>query len=260
MTTMFRPRVIPVLLLDGAALVKTIRFGPGKYIGDPVNAVKLFNDLLVDELVFLDISATKENRTISTVLIEDIGDEANMPFAVGGGIRTIEDIRRVLAAGAEKVVLNAHAVDHPEFVREATETFGSSTVSVCMDVKRTWLGSQRVFQHASKQSSRYAPLEYAKLLQDMGAGELILQSVERDGTMEGYDLALIKAISEAVSIPVVALGGAGELSDLAAGYFKGYASALAAGSLFVYQSRKRGVLINYPSTEKIRDMFKTAAN
>lgn len=257
---MFRPRIIPVLLLDGPALVKTVRFGRGNYIGDPVNAVRLFDDLEVDELVFLDITASRENRTISTALVEEIGGEANMPFAVGGGIRTLEDIRRLLAAGAEKVVLNAHALEHPAFVRDAAEAFGSSTITVCMDVKRTWLGSERVYRHASGETSRYTPLEYAKMLQDMGAGELILQSVDRDGMMEGYDLALVKSVSAAVSIPVVALGGAGSLSDLADAYFKGYASALAAGSLFVYQSRKRGVLINYPSARHVRDLFKTTGS
>lgn len=252
---MFRPRVIPVLLLDGQALVKTIGFGASKYIGDPVNAVRLFNDLLVDELVFLDITATRQHRTISTALIEEIGGEANMPFAVGGGIRTVADIRRAVGAGAEKVVLNAHALDHPEFVRAAADDFGSSTIAVCMDVKHKWLTGNRVFRHASRQTGDLSPVDYAKLVERMGAGELIVQSVDRDGMMEGYDLPLIRTISESVSIPVVALGGAGEVSDLVAGYFEGYASALGAGSLFVFQSKRRGVLINYPSPAVIDNMF-----
>lgn len=257
---MFRPRIIPVLLLDGRALVKTVRFGGGKYIGDPINAVRLFNDLRVDELIFLDISATKERRTISTNLIEEIGDEANMPFAVAGGIRTLDDIRHAIGAGAEKVVLNSHALDDPAFIRAATDTFGSSTISLCMDVKHTWLGSSRVYRHATRQTCPEGPVEYAKRVQELGAGELIVQSVDRDGTMQGYDLPLVRAVSEAVAIPVVALGGAGELSDLAAGYFEAYATGLAAGSLFVYQSRKRGVLINYPSADAIRAMFKSPRN
>jgi cyclase len=253
---MFGPRIIPVLLVNGRSLVKTVRFGAGKYIGDPVNAVKLFNDLRVDELVFLDISATKEKRTISTALIEEIGGEANMPFAVGGGIGSLEQIRKAIAAGAEKVVLNSQALADPTFVRAASDAFGSSTISVCVDVKRALFGGNRVYCHATKQTSARAPLEYVKLIEQMGAGELIVQSVDRDGVMEGYDLALVKAVSQAVGIPVVALGGAGELSDLKSGYYDGLASALAAGSLFVYQSRKRGVLINYPSAETAKSMFK----
>lgn len=235
---MFRPRVIPVLLLDGHALVKTLRFGSSTYIGDPVNAVKLFNDLRVDELVFLDITAAREKRVISTSLIEDLGGEANMPFAVGGGIGSVDSIRRAIAAGAEKVVLNASALESPDVVRAAAGAFGASTISVCMDVKKAWLGKDRVFRHWSGQTSDLAPVDYAKLVEKMGAGELIVQSVDRDGTMQGYDVPLIRSVSESVSIPVVALGGAGELADLAAGYFDGCASALGAGSLFVFQSRK----------------------
>lgn len=252
---MFMPRIIPVLLLDGQALVKTTRFGTRRYIGDPINAVKLFNDLKVDELVFLDISASRQGRTVSTSLIEQIGGEANMPFAVGGGIRRLEDIRAAIGAGAEKVVLNASVLEKPDFLRDAAESFGSSTISVCMDVKRTLFRGNRVFQHWSRRSTGLDPVAHAKSLQALGAGELIVQSVDCDGMMEGYDLSLIRAVSEAVSIPVVALGGAGSLPDLAAGYFEGFASALGAGSLFVYQSRKRGVLINYPSRAVMRGIF-----
>jgi cyclase len=255
-TPMFRPRVIPVLLLDGRALVKTVRFGAGRYIGDPINAVKLFNDLRADELVFLDITATREKRVVSSSLIEQIGGEANMPFSVGGGIRSLDNVRKALAAGAEKVIINSFALDQPDFVRAAADTFGSSTVAVCMDVRRTWFKGERVFRHSSKKSSGLHPVEYAKRIEGLGAGELIVQSVDRDGMMQGYDLSMIRAISEAVSIPVVALGGAGQVSDLVAGYVEGCASALGAGSLFVYQSSKRGVLINYPAPKVIQDMFK----
>lgn len=255
---MFRPRVIPVLLLDGPALVKTVRFGAGKYIGDPVNAVKLFNDLGVDELVFLDISASREKRTIPTTLIEQIGGEANMPFAVGGGIRTLQHVRTAIASGAEKVILNDAALNDPDFVRAAADAFGSSTIAVCMDVKRGMFAGARVFSHAARKLSGRDPVEYAKSIERLGAGELIVQSVDRDGIMDGYDIPLLKAISEAVAIPVVALGGAGDVADLARAHFEGFASAVAAGSMFVYQSRKRGVLINYPSPEKIKKTFMRA--
>ena len=253
---MFVPRVIPVLLLQGRGLVKTIKFNDGKYIGDPINAVKLFNDLKADELIFLDILATKGKREILHDLVADIGSQANMPFAVGGGIKTLNDIQNVIAKGAEKVVINSHALRCPDFIRDAASNFGSSTISVCMDVKATWLGAKKVWSHASQKATNYDPVAYARLMQDLGAGELIVQSVDQDGVMGGYDIPLIKAISEAVTIPVVALGGAGCLADISTVCKDGYASAVGVGSLFVYQSSKRGVLINYPSRSDIRTLFR----
>lgn len=253
---MFIPRIIPVLLLHGRGLVKTIKFKDNKYIGDPINAVRLFNDLKADELIFLDILATKDKRVISFDLISDIGAEANMPFAVGGGIKTLDDIQRIISMGAEKVVINSHALQSPDFIRDAADNFGTSTISVCMDVKTTWFGGKKVWAHSNKRASRFDPVDYAKLMQDQGAGELIVQSMDQDGVMQGYDLALIKAVSEAVSIPVVALGGAGSMSHILSACRDGFASAVGAGSLFVYQSSKRGVLINYPSRSDIRTLFR----
>jgi cyclase len=249
---MFRPRVIPVLLLKDLALVKSIGFKNFKYIGDPINAVKIFNDLKADELVFLDITASKEKRLISLDFVKDVGEEANMPFAVGGGIRSIEDIRKIISAGAEKVVINSYAAENPDFIKEASDTFGSSTIVVCMDVKIKLFGGLQTWTLNGSKSTKFSPIDFAKLMQEKGAGEIIIQSIERDGTMEGYDLELIKSISESVSIPVVALGGAGKLVHLEEGYQKGFANGLAAGSLFVYQGSKRGVLINYPGTKEIK--------
>ena len=253
---MFIPRIIPVLLLHGRGLVKTIKFKENKYIGDPINAVRLFNDLKADELIFLDILATKNKRTIPFDLISDIGAEANMPFAVGGGIKTLVDIQKIISMGAEKVIINNHALQYPDFIRDAADNFGSSTISVCMDVKMTWFNGKKVWMHSDKKATNLDPIDYAKLMQDKGAGELIVQSVDQDGVMGGYDIPLIKAISEAVSIPVVALGGAGCLADISSVCNDGYASAVGAGSLFVYQSSKRGVLINYPSRSDIRTLFR----
>lgn len=252
---MFTPRIIPVLLLKGRGLVKTVKFGKGKYIGDPINAVRLFNDLRADELVFLDISATKEKRPPSFDLIADIGAEANMPFAVGGGVKSLHDIQKITALGAERVVINSQALTSPGFIREAADNFGSSTVSVCIDVKKGFLGGLKVFSHSGK-SSVLDPVSLAKLMEQQGAGELIVQSVDNDGLMHGYDVALVRSISEAVSIPVVALGGAGTLSDVRSICHDGLASAAGAGSLFVYQSAKRGVLINYPSRSSVRELFR----
>lgn len=247
---MFRPRVIPVLLLKNNGLVKSVKFKQHTYIGDPINAVRIFNDLRADELVFLDIDATAQGRCISPELVKDIGDEANMPVAVGGGIKTIAQIRELIHAGAEKVIINAAAVADPAFIREAAETFGSSTIVVCMDVKKKFLGGVQTWTVNGSKASGRTPIAWAQELEQLGAGELIVQSIERDGTMEGYDLSLIRSVSEAVSIPVVALGGAGKLSDMEQAFTEGKATGLAAGSLFVYQGSMKGVLINYPDKDE----------
>lgn len=243
---MYRPRVIPTLLLKGDGLVKSVKFKDYNYIGDPINAVKIFNDLRVDELVFLDIEATKEGRCISVDFVKDVGDEANMPFAVGGGIKTLEQIQQLISAGAEKVIITTEATQNPDFIAKAAETFGSSTIVVGIDVKKKWLGGQKVWSHAGTKAGNYTPIEFAQLMEQKGAGEIVIQSIERDGTMSGYDIDLIRSISEAVTIPIIALGGAGKFQDLEEAYQKGYANGLACGSLFVYQGTKKGVLINYP--------------
>ncbi len=247
---MLRPRIIPVLLLKGNVLVKTIGFKNPKYIGDPINAVKIFNDLRADELVFLDIDASKEKRTISLDLIKDISEEANMPFAVGGGIRSLDDIRNIISAGAEKVIINSYAVENPDFISEASAAFGSSTIAVCIDVKKNWIGSRKTWTYGGSKASSYSPVALAQLMEKKGAGEIIIQSIDKDGEMKGYDLELVKQISEAVSIPVVALGGASTMQDLKDGYELGFANGLAGGSMFVYQGSKRGVLISYPDKEE----------
>lgn len=243
---MFRPRIIPVLLLKDLAIVKSVQFKNYKYIGDPINAVRIFNDLDADELVFLDITASRTNRLISLDFVKAIGEECQMPFCVGGGIKTLEDIKALIAAGAEKVVLNTSAGRDPDFVKRASDEFGSSTIVVCVDVKRNFFGGERAWVYGGSSATRFSPLEFARLMEDKGAGELIVQSIERDGTMEGYDINLIRSISQAVSIPVVALGGAGRIEDLVDAYRNGFVNGLAAGSLFVYQDKRRGVLINYP--------------
>lgn len=243
---MFRPRIIPVLLLKNLALVKSKAFKDYRYIGDPINAVKIFNDSKADELVFLDISATKENRLISLEFVKNVGEEANMPFAVGGGIRTIQHIRDIISAGAEKVIIGSYAAENPDFIRQASETFGSSTIDVCIDVKKKFLGKPEVWTRNGTKSTGFSPVEFAKLMEEKGAGELIIQSIEHDGMMKGYDINLIKSVSEAVTIPVVALGGAGSLAHLKQAYTEGYANGLAAGSIFVYHGPSNGVLINYP--------------
>lgn len=242
---MFRPRVIPVLLLQNKGLVKSTKFKNYRYIGDPINAVKIFNDLKADELAFLDILASKEGRAISLDFVRKVGEEANMPFAVGGGIATIEHIRNIIAAGAEKVIINTQGLNL-RFIREASDTFGSSTIVVCLDVKKKFMGKTQTWVMSGEKSTGFDPVTFAQLMQENGVGELIVQSIEQDGLMQGYDISLVKAVSEAVTIPVVALGGAGSIHHLKQVYTETYASGLAAGSMFVYHGARKGVLINYP--------------
>lgn len=251
---MFRPRVIPVLLLQDGVLVKSIRFKKARYIGDPINAVRLFNRMKADELMFLDISATAQGRHLSLDLIRQIGEEAHMPFGVGGGFRTVEEIRGAIRAGAEKVVLGAAAVEEPDLVHEAAHTFGASSIAVCMDVGTSAWGKEQVRIRSGKIATGLQPVEMAVRMRERGAGELIVQSISHDGTMKGYDLDLLRRISAAVPIPVVALGGAGSVQHLREAYEQGMASAVAAGSLFVYHGSLKGVLINYP--ESPADIFR----
>jgi imidazole glycerol-phosphate synthase subunit HisF len=248
---MFRPRIIPVLLLKNNVLVKSIQFNHFNYIGDPFIAVRIFNELKADELVFLDIDATREKRCISIDLVKKIGEEANMPFAVGGGINTVADIRNIIGAGAERIIINSAAVLNPQFIKQACETFGSSTIIVCIDIKKNLWGNKHLCIHNGKNKTRHNPIEFALQMQQLGVGELIIQSIDKDGTMTGYDIELLNDISKNVTIPIVALGGAGNLAHLKEAFKEGHVSGLAAGSLFVYKGSNKGVLINYPERNEI---------
>jgi imidazole glycerol-phosphate synthase subunit HisF len=252
---MFRPRVIPTLLLKDNGLVKSEKFKNHRYIGDPINAVNLFNDLKVDELCFLDITATKENRSVELDLLIRIADKANMPFSVGGGIRTLDSIRDILKTGAEKVVLSAYAVQNPDFVRQAADEFGSSTIAVCLDVKKNFWGQYKVHTHNGTKSTNLDPVLFAKKMEDYGAGEVIINSIDRDGTMNGYEIPLLRAVSEAVTIPVVALGGAGSMVNFKEAVEQGAVSAVAAGSFFIYKGARRAVLINYSGSDSFDQLF-----
>lgn len=252
---MFRPRIIPVLLLKGQGLVKTIQFGKTTYIGDPINAVRIFNDLQVDELVFVDITATKEGREVSVDLVRQLGDEAYMPFAVGGGIRSLQTISELLRAGAEKVILNTAAAKDANLIREAAASFGAQSIVASVDVKKNFFGKYQVYTTSGTQKLTKDLIEYVQSLAAAGAGEIMLNSIEHDGMMNGYDIELIKKVSLAVDIPVVACGGASGLSDLKKAYIEGGASAVAAGSIFVYHGPRKAVLINYPTQKEIIKTF-----
>jgi cyclase len=252
---MFRPRVIPLLLLRNKGLVKSVKFRDYTYIGDPINAVKIFNDLRADELVLFDILATKEGRCIDLEFVRQVGDEANMPFAVGGGIQTIRQIKDLINAGAEKVVLNSFAVQNPGFVKAASDEFGSSTIVVAIDVKKNFWGKPQVYTVGGSRATGLDPVSWAQQLEAYGAGELLVTSIGHDGLMQGYDLPLINSIAAAVTIPVVAAGGAGRLTDLKAAVSEAHASAVAAGSLFVYHGPRKAVLVNYPKNDELLNLF-----
>jgi cyclase len=243
---MRRVRVIPTLLLNSSGgLVKTVRFTKRTYIGDPINAVKIFNDKKVDELVLLDIDATRENRLPAFNLIEDIVSEAFMPVGYGGGIKTVNDMARLFRSGVEKVVLSSAAVADLELIRKGADRFGSQSIVVCLDVRKGWWGRYNVTTRSGTRRHLGTPEDWAQKACLAGAGEVIIYSIDRDGTYRGYDLSLLVRINQAVEVPVVACGGAGSKEDFAAAVNVG-CDAVAAGSVFVYHGAQRGVLITYP--------------
>lgn len=242
-----RIRIIPALLLMNEGLYKTIKFKDPKYVGDPINTVKIFNEKEADELALLDISASKDKKPINYKKIAEIAGEAFMPMAYGGGIRRFDDARRVFDAGFEKVIINSAFAGDPELAGAIAKVYGSQAVVVSMDVKPDWLGKYKVYNYGATHSTGLAPVEYARRAEQAGAGEILLQAIHKDGTWEGYDIPLIKMVSEGVTIPVVACGGAAGMDDFRRAITEGGASAVAAGSMFVYQKKGKGVLISFPS-------------
>jgi imidazole glycerol-phosphate synthase subunit HisF len=248
---MIRTRVIPCLLLRDRGLVKTVKFKHPKYVGDPINAVKIFNEKEVDELFFLDITATAENRKPPFKLISQIASECFMPFGYGGGIRDLDAIKDLFSLGVEKVAINSYAVEKSSFIRDAADLFGSQSIVVSIDVKKNLFGKYRVYTHGGRRSTSFDPVNFAMQMEQVGAGEIFLNSIDRDGTMQGYDLDLIRRVAEAVTIPVVACGGAGKVDDLRDAIKKAGASAVSAGSMFVFKGKHRAVLINFPTAEEL---------
>ena len=250
----YQSRVIPVLLcnLEGS-LVKTKKFSKPVYVGDPVNAVKIFNDKEVDELVFLDITATAQGRKPNIRYISEIATEAFMPLCYGGGLTNLEDIRAVIKAGIEKVAINSALEKDPDLISRAADVLGSSSTVASIDIKKDFWGKYRVVTRNGSYNLAMLPLEFAQLMEAKGAGEIMLNSVDRDGMMEGFDLKLIEEIAKSVSIPVIASGGAGNIAHLKQAIEAG-ASAVAAGSMFVFQGKHRAVLITYPSQEELSEL------
>lgn len=247
-----RPRIIPMLLLRHGGLVKTRGFKDPVYVGDPINAVRIFNEKEVDELILLDIMATPEGSGPSFEALADIASEAFMPLAYGGGIRTAADARQILASGFEKVVINTAAVESDALVRDLASTAGSQSVVVSMDIRRKLFGRSEVYAAGGRKATGLDPVAHAVNMQQAGAGEILVNSINRDGTMRGFDLDLIKEVAASVDIPVVAAGGAGSLADFSAALRCG-ASAVSAGSFFVFQGKHRAVLISYPTNVRLPD-------
>ena len=247
---MFRPRVIPTLLLEHNQLVKTVKFKSPTYVGDPVNAIKVFNDKWVDEIVVLDITATKEGRKPDIDFISNMCGEAFMPFSYGGGISTVEEIKKLIKGGVEKVVLNASIQKDLSLVVDAAKEIGSQSIVACIDIKSNWLGKQMVYCHQTGKSQDLDLDRYIEALQNAGCGEIILQSVDLDGTMKGYDLKLIEKVSKVCTVPLVVLGGVGNFSHLEEGIESG-ASAVSAGSFFVFHGKHKAVLITYPTQQEL---------
>lgn len=251
---MYRPRVIPVLLLKDKGLVKTIGFNKTTYIGDPINAVKIFNEKEADELIFLDIHATKENRTIDLNTVKEIADEAYMPFAVGGGIKDLETAKKLIQCGAEKIIINSAFNEQPNLVTDIAKEIGNQSVVVSIDAKKNWLGKWYAYTRSGTKNTGKHPLLLAKQAEEKGAGEVFLNCIDLDGQMQGYAINLIEEISSAITIPLVVCGGAGHLTDFNAAIKHG-AHAVAAGSLFVYHGAMKGVLINYPNKIELMKTF-----
>lgn len=253
---MLAARLMPCLLMSNGALVKTVRFKEGAYVGDPVNAVRIFNQKEVDELLLLDIHATTRSHGIDFETLEKVVSECFMPICYGGGVRTLEDMRRLYALGIEKISLGAAAFEVPDLVRQAASEFGVQAVVVALDVKKSLLGRATVRIRNASQDTKLLPAEAARVLEDQGAGEILLCSVDQEGTWSGFDLKLIESVSQAVSIPVVASGGAGSLDDIRVAVEQGAASAVAIGSMAVFQGKDLGVLIKFPSRKDQEAIFK----
>ena len=253
-----RPRIVPCLLLRNTGLVKTTRFRDPVYLGDPINILRIFNDKEADEIALLDITASREGRAPDVAFIERLASECFMPLCYGGGVRTIEQMRAIFLAGVEKIAVNSAAASDPTLLRAAADRFGSQSVIVSIDVRRSFWGRSQVWLAARATALDVEPEAYAAAAQEAGAGEILLQSVDRDGTMKGYDLELVRRVTSAVDIPVIACGGAGGIGDLVAVVRQGGAAAAGAGSMFVFQGRHRAVLINTPSDDELRRAFSEA--
>jgi cyclase len=252
---MIRARVIPVLLLKNDGLVKTIKFKSPKYIGDPLNAVKIFNEKEVDEIAIIDISSNLNSQGPNFNIIEEIASECFMPLMYGGGITTFDHINKLFAIGVEKISLNSILHSKPELVSEAAKQYGSQSIIASIDVKKNFFGKYEVITNSGKINSKIDPVNFAIQMQNLGVGEIFLNSIDRDGLMNGYDIDLILNITSKIDIPLIACGGARNIDDMKKALSIGNASAVAAGSMFVYHGKHNAVLINYLNQNDIKNLY-----
>jgi imidazole glycerol-phosphate synthase subunit HisF len=244
---MLRPRIIPCLLIRGKGLVKTVRFQDGKYVGDPINAVKIFNEKEVDELMVLDIDASRERRGPDYSLIQRMAAECRMPLCYGGGVSCVEEARRIIGLGVEKVAVSSAALERPELVAEIAAAVGNQSTVVVLDVRKKRIGARwEIMARNGTVGTGRCPVEFVGTLESLGAGEIVINSVDNDGAMQGYDMAVAERVRGATSLPLTIMGGAGSLSDIEKLVGQFGVIGAGAGSLFVFKGPYRAVLINYP--------------
>jgi imidazole glycerol-phosphate synthase subunit HisF len=254
---MLRPRIIPSLLIHEKGLVKTVKFKDPKYIGDPLNAVKIFNEKEVDELAVFDLDATVLGNEPNYSLIEKMANQSRMPICYGGGVKTVKQAQIIFNLGVEKIALSSSIIQNPNLISEISEKVGSQSVIIVLDVKKKFLGGYEIYTHNGKKSTGVNPIEFAKKAQELGAGEVIINSIDNDGMMNGFDMNLIAKVREVITIPLTVLGGAGSLDDIKNVIVKNGVIGVAAGSLFLYRGVYKAVLINYPSKEEKNTIYKS---
>ena len=253
---MLRSRIIPCLLVHNKGLVKTVKFKDGKYVGDPINAVKIFNEKEVDELMVLDIDATRENRVPNMEMIKNLADECRMPFCYGGGITTVEQARKIISLGAEKVAISNSALNNIELCQEIGSIIGNQSVVVVIDVKKKKLfGGYDIYTHNGTKKSKWKLNDFVEKLEEIGIGEIVFNSIDNDGTMQGYDIALVENMRKRCSMPITVLGGAGTIDDIKKLISKFKIIGAAAGSLFVFKGKYRAVLISYPNRRERKPLY-----
>jgi cyclase len=255
---MLRPRIIPCLLVHNGGLVKTVRFKEPKYVGDPINAVKIFNEKEADELIVLDIDATVQGAEPNFRLISQFAAECRMPLCYGGGIKTVDQAKRIIGLGVEKVAISSAALADPKLISMIAAEIGSQSVVVVVDVKKTMLGRYEVFTQNGCNGTGRSPIDVAQEAERLGAGEIVVNSIDDDGQMKGYDLPLAAKVRDAIRLPMTVLGGAGSLNDIGQLIRRCGVLGASAGSLFVFKGPYRAVLINYPGQAQKEDLIRSA--
>jgi cyclase len=253
---MLYPRIIPCLLVHNKGLVKTVKFKEGKYVGDPINAVKIFNEKEVDELMVLDIDASIEGRDPDYKMIENLAVECRMPLCYGGGIKTAKQAEKIFSLGVEKIAISSAVIDNPSLVKELAQKVGTQSVVVVLDVKKKMFGGYEVVTHNATKKTGIDPVKLTKELEELGIGEIVINSVDNDGVMKGYDFNIIDKVKKVATVPMTVLGGAGSLDDIGEVINKYGIIGVAAGSLFVFKGKYKAVLINYPKHDEKENLVR----